>query len=507
MSSKRSKPPVSAPKRAVRGKSAAAIPKPRPKAEAVAKPAAPVAKTGAKARSEDTHKPFRLALRRAILGRATASAAERGASAHAGAAGHGADRNRAAKPKLVSPLAPQRIADLPPLAGVKLAAGAAGIRYPGRNDLLLVELAPKTAVAGVFTASRMPSAPVDWCRTQIGGGTARALVVNSGNANAFTGKAGADAVKTTAAACAKLVGCKQGEVFVASTGVIGEALPAEKVAAALPGVHAKVADDGWRAAADAIMTTDTYPKLVTRRAVIDDATVTINGIAKGSGMIAPDLGTMLAFIFTDAAIPAAVLQTLLIVEMRETFNAITVDSDTSTSDTVLLFATGRGPRHGPVQRPGAARLRDFRQTLTEVMRELAHQVVRDGEGATKFITVRVTGAASGRAARAIALAIGNSPLVKTAIAGEDPNWGRIVMAVGKAGEAADRDRLSIRFGPHLVARDGRADPAYDEKRVAAYMKEPEILIDVDVGVGTSTATIWTCDLTHRYIDINADYRS
>jgi glutamate N-acetyltransferase/amino-acid N-acetyltransferase len=499
MASKRSKPPIPASKRAVRGKSAAPIT--GAKKAAVKPPAA-----APKARSEDTHNSFRLALRRAILGRTTAGA-EQAQAAPAATPARAAEPRRAAKPKLVSPLAPRRIAELPPLAGVKLAAGAAGIRYPGRTDLLLVELAPKTAVAGVFTTSRMPSAPVDWCKTQIGGGAARALVVNSGNANAFTGKAGTDAVKATAASCAKAVGCKQSEVFVASTGVIGETLPAEKITAALPGLRAKAAEDGWRAAAEAIMTTDTYPKLVTRQAVIDDATVTINGIAKGSGMIAPDLGTMLAFIFTDAAIPAAVLQTLLIVEVRETFNAITVDSDTSTSDTVLLFATGRGPRHNPVQRPGEARLRDFRQTLTEVMRELAQQVVRDGEGATKFVTVRVTGAASGRAARAIALAIGNSPLVKTAIAGEDPNWGRVVMAVGKAGEAADRDKLAIRFGPHSVARDGRADPGYDEKRVAAYMKEPEILIDVDVGVGTSTATIWTCDLTRGYIDINADYRS
>jgi glutamate N-acetyltransferase/amino-acid N-acetyltransferase len=406
----------------------------------------------------------------------------------------------------VSPLAVP-LAALPPLAGVRLGATQAGIRYQGRTDLVMAELAPGTRVAGVFTKNKCPGAPVDWCRKSLSGGKARVLVVNAGNANVFTGRPGADAVGATAQAAAGLVGCGKHEVFVASTGVIGEVLPHEKLTAALPALHAALSPDKWEEAARGIMTTDTFPKASTRTATLGGASVRISGIAKGSGMIAPDMATMLCFVFTDAKLPADALQDMLEHGTKRSFNCTTVDSDTSTSDTVLLFATGRCARHSEIRRPGESRLRDFRQKLSEVMLDLAHQIVRDGEGATKFITVRVSGAATARAAKAIATSIANSPLVKTAVAGEDPNWGRVVMAVGKSGEMADRDKLLIRFGEHVVARDGAVDSAYDEKRVAAYMKNPEILIDVDIGVGGSAATVWTCDLTKRYIDINADYRS
>jgi len=405
-----------------------------------------------------------------------------------------------------SPLAPARLADLPPIPGVRTASVACGIRYSGRTDLCLIELDPGTTVAGVLTRSLTASAPVDWCRRSLRGGRARAIIINSGNANAFTGRTGRQAVERTVAALAGLIGCPRRQVFVASTGVIGEPLPDHKITAALGRLRGGLSDDGWRGTAEAIMTTDTFPKVATRTARIGDSTVTLNGIAKGSGMIAPDMATMLAFLFTDAKIPAPVLQTLLARANIRSFNSITVDSDTSTSDTALLCATGAA-RHKRVTAPGDAHLRDFRRALDELMVDLAQQIVRDGEGAGKLITITVTGAASERAARRIGLAIANSPLVKTAIAGEDANWGRIVMAVGKAGEKADRDRIAIAIGGVTIAEKGARVPGYDEAPVTAHMKGQEIDIAVDVGIGRGRATVWTCDLTHGYITINADYRS
>ena len=396
---------------------------------------------------------------------------------------------------------------MPAVAGVRLAAGACGVHYVGRDDLALVELAPGTAAAGVFTRSRTAAPPVAWCREAIGRGRARALVVNAGNANAFTGAPGRAAVRRTAETAAGLVGAAPDEVFVASTGVIGGPFDAGKIVAALPGLHAGLDARAWQPAARAIMTTDTYPKGATRRARIGGETVTVNGIAKGSGMIAPDMATMLAFVFTDAAIPAGVLQTMLVRANARSFNAITVDGDTSTNDTLLAFATGRGPRHAAVARAGEARLRGFRAALEEVLVDLAQQVVRDGEGAQKFVTVTVRGAASARAARRVGLAVANSPLVKTAIAGSDANWGRIVMAVGKAGERVAPDGMAIRIGGVPVARGGVVDPDYVESLVTQHMEGRDISIEIDLGVGRGRASVWTCDLTHGYIDINADYRS
>ncbi|MCZ6720146.1 MAG: bifunctional glutamate N-acetyltransferase/amino-acid acetyltransferase ArgJ [Proteobacteria bacterium] len=396
---------------------------------------------------------------------------------------------------------------MPPVAGVRLASTEAGIRYQGRSDLLLVELAPGSAVAGVFTRSSTASAPVEWSRRVVRGGQVRAILVNSGNANAFTGRAGHKTVARTAEATAYLLGCPRREVLVASTGVIGEPLEAEKTLQALPNLGGRLMPRGWPAAARAIMTTDTFPKGATRGARIARQRVVINGIAKGSGMIAPDMATMLAFIFTDARLPAPVLRTLLRRATRRSFNAITVDSDTSTSDTCLLVATGQTSVRPRVASAGDRRLDDFRYALEELMTDLAQQIVRDGEGAQKFVTITVSGARSEDAARRIGLSIGNSPLVKTAIAGEDPNWGRIVMAVGKSGEAADRDGLEIRIGGHLVASEGDVDPNYDEAAVARHMKGRAIAIEVDVAVGRGRATVWTCDLTRGYIEINADYRS
>jgi glutamate N-acetyltransferase/amino-acid N-acetyltransferase len=407
----------------------------------------------------------------------------------------------------VSPLAPADFPAMPPLPGVRLASGICGLRYKGRTDLLLAELAPGTTVAGTFTRSLTAAAPVEWCRKAVRQGLARGLVVNSGNANAFTGAAGVAAVERTVRGAADLFDCRPSQIFVASTGVIGEPLAAEKIVAALPVLKKGLASAAWEQAACAIMTTDTFPKGAVRTAAIGDATVAILGIAKGSGMIAPDMATMLAFVFTDAAIPAVPLQAMLTPAVDRSFNAITVDSDTSTSDTVLLFATGAGPEHPKIEDADDPTLADFRAQLEGVLVDLAQQVVRDGEGATKFVAITVTGAEHDRAARRIALAIANSPLVKTAIAGEDANWGRIVMAVGKAGERADRDRLAITIGGVAVARDGGVVPGYDETPVVSHMKGHEIDIEVDVGVGRGRATVWTCDLTHRYIDINASYRS
>lgn len=406
----------------------------------------------------------------------------------------------------VSPLAPERFPELAPIDGVRLAAFACGIRYTGRDDLMLAELAPDSAIAGVFTRSLTAGAPVVWCRDCLPGGQVRAIVVNSGNSNTFTGRAGKEVVEATAAAVARLLSCDPKEVFISSTGVIGEPPPAEKIIAALPQVMPLLSAESWEPAARAIMTTDTFPKGATATAHIDGVEVRLNGFAKGSGMIAPDMATMLAYVFTDAALPPAVLQPLLAASADRSFNSITVDGDTSTSDTVLLCATQQAS-HRPVVSPADRRLEDFRRALDAVMTDLAQQIVRDGEGAGKFVTIEVTGAATARAARRIGLTIGNSPLVKTALSAGDPNWGRIVMAVGRAGEKVDQSRLSISIGGIQIAAEGGPVPNYDEAPVAEYMKGREITIGVDIGIGRGKATVWTCDLTHGYIDINASYRS
>ncbi len=413
----------------------------------------------------------------------------------------------AAEAHPVSPLAPRRFAALPPMAGVRLATAAAGVRYQGRTDVMLALMAPETQVAGVFTCSATASAPVLWCRNQLKGGQARVLVVNSGNANAFTGRAGQEGVRAVATEAARAAECPTGEIFMASTGVIGEPLPAHKITAILADLVEGGAAGNWRAAAEAIMTTDTYPKMATATANIGDHTVRINGIAKGSGMIAPDMATMLAFVFTDATLPAGVLQDCLAAGVGPSFNSITVDSDTSTSDTLLLFATGKGARHPAITRADDKRLADFRRTLNSLLLDLALQVVKDGEGATKLITVKVAGAQSDKSAKRVALSIANSPLVKTAIAGGDANWGRVVMAVGKAGEPADRDRLKISFGSQIVAEKGTRTARYDEAAATAAVAGLEVEITVDLGLGRGTARVWTCDLTHGYIDINGSYRS
>jgi len=408
-----------------------------------------------------------------------------------------------AGPIPLSPLAVP-LPSLPPVAGVRLAAGQAGIRYQGRTDVLLVELAEGTTVAGVFTKNVCPGAPVTWCREILPAGAARGLVVNAGNANVFNGIAGQRAVEATAAAAAQTFGVTPGEIFLASTGVIGEPLPAHKILAVLDTLKANLAEDRFAEAARAIMTTDTFPKAATRTAKLGGAEIRISGIAKGSGMIAPDMATMLSFIFTDAAIPAPALQAMLAKGVDHSFNCITIDSDTSTSDTVLLFATGKA---GNTPTDDPATLADFRRALNEVLHDLAMMVVRDGEGAKKFVSITVDGAVTNHSAKKIALAIANSPLVKTAIAGEDANWGRIVMAVGKAGEPADRDKLAIAVGGTWMAKAGGIVPGYDETPVVAHMKGSEIDIDVDIGLGQGRATVWTCDLTHGYIDINGSYRS
>jgi len=403
----------------------------------------------------------------------------------------------------VSPLA-LPLPNLPPLAGVRLATAEAGIRYKGRTDVLLAELAEGTTVAGVFTKNLCPGAPVIYCREVLQGGTARGLVVNAGNANVFNGAAGMRAVETTADSAAKTLGTTADQIFLASTGVIGEPLPAHKIVAVMDDLHSRLKADCFAQAASAIMTTDTFPKGATRTAKIGTVEVTINGIAKGSGMIAPDMATMLCFVFTDAAIPATALQAMLAKNVESTFNSITIDSDTSTSDTVLLFATGQAGNK-PTEDP--AYLADFRRALHEVLHDLALLVVRDGEGAQKLVTIKVEGAVNNGSAKRIALSIANSPLVKTAIAGEDANWGRIVMAVGKAGEPADRDRLGVAVGGIWMAQAGGVVPGYNEAPVVKHMQGREIEIMVDIGLGQGRATVWTCDLTHGYIDINGSYRS
>ena len=405
-----------------------------------------------------------------------------------------------------SPFKPDRFPDLPPVSGVHLAACEAGVRYQGRLDLMLAVFDPGTTVGGLTTKSATSDAPVAWTRSALGNGQARALVVNSGNANVFTGQRGRDAVQKTAAAIADALSCDLKDVFVCSTGTIGEYLLEDRIIDRVNELTQSLTDNAWENAAAAIMTTDTFPKGATRTATIDDVPVTLTGIAKGSGMIAPDMATMLAYVMTDAALPNTVLQTLIERGADKSFNAITVDGDTSTSDALLLFATGKA-NHGSVSDADDLRLAPFADALDSLLIDLAQQVVKDGEGAQKFVEIRVSGAEHDAAARHIGLTVGNSPLVKTAIAGEDANWGRIVMAVGKAGEAADRDKLAISIGGIQIAHHGEPVPDYDETLVVEHMKGREILIAIDVGVGSGQATVWTCDLTHGYIDINGSYRT
>ncbi len=402
----------------------------------------------------------------------------------------------------VSPLAPESFPDLPVVSGARFATVAAGVKYQGRTDVMLAVLDPGTTVAGVFTKSATRSAPVLDCQAKLGGSSdsGAAILVNAGNSNAFTGRNGVDAVQAITRATAEACDVPEDRVFTASTGVIGEPLPFQRITSHLSDLVARCGQDTLEAAAQAIMTTDTFPKGATASVLIDGKTVSVAGIAKGSGMIAPDMATMLVYIFTDAQIDQRELQTLVSAHNDITFNCITVDSDTSTSDSLLVAATGASG----VNVSGSA---DFADALYHVMLELAHQVVKDGEGAQKFVEIRVTGAASESDAKTHALSIANSPLVKTAIAGEDPNWGRVVMAIGKSGATADRDLLTIRFGDVLVAENGWVSPNYVEAEAADHMKNSSVLISVDLGIGSGTATVWTCDLTHGYIEINADYRS
>lgn len=406
----------------------------------------------------------------------------------------------------VSPLAPKSYPDLPAIEGVRYATAEAGIKYKNRTDVLLMAFDEGTTAAGVLTRSKCSSAAVDWCRANLPGGKARGLVVNSGNANAFTGSKGKESVQLTADYAAKALGCATGEIFLASTGVIGEPLPASKFAGVLDEAATCLAETPWIEPAKAIMTTDTFPKLSGAVLEIDGVEVKINGIAKGSGMIAPDMATMLSFVVTDMPVSAEVLQALLSRHVQKSFNSITVDSDTSTSDTLLAFATGKAAVE-PISSLDDPRAEIFGEALFDVLFELAILVVRDGEGATKQVAVNVEGATSDASAFRIAKAIADSPLVKTAIAGEDANWGRVVMAVGKAGEPADRDRLAIRFGDLLVAEHGERAAAYDEAATSAYMKGEELEVTVSLGLGQGAATVYTCDLTHGYITINGDYRS
>jgi len=406
----------------------------------------------------------------------------------------------------VSPLAPKAYPELPEIAGVRFATAEAGIKYKNRTDVLLAAFDPGTTVAGVFTSSKCPSAPVDWCRQNLKGGVARGLLVNSGNANAFTGMKGKHTVEVSAGYAAKALGVDPSEIFLASTGVIGEPLDPERFAAVTTEMSQRLNAGPWMDAAKAIMTTDTYAKVATSTVDFDGVTVSISGIAKGSGMIAPAMATMLSFVFTDAPIASGVLQGLLQPLVDTSFNAVTVDSDTSTSDTCIVFATGMA-KLDAINDASDPRAHAFAEALGDVLHDLAILVVRDGEGATKMVTVNVEGAVDDRSAARIAKSIADSPLVKTAIAGEDANWGRVVMAVGKAGEPADRDKLMIAFGDFVVAENGERAPSYDEAAVSAYMRNEELELRVGLGLGNGSATVYTCDLTHGYIDINGSYRS
>ncbi len=411
----------------------------------------------------------------------------------------------------VSPLAPKAgFPVLPRIAGAEFAAVEAGVRYANRKDVMLVRLAPGTAIAGAFTTSATRAACVLDCEAKLKvaprAKDGAAIVVNSGNANAFTGKLGQEAVDAVTGGVAKALGVPVARVFSSSTGVIGEPLPHERITAKIDDLKAALSEDAIELAARAIMTTDTFPKGAFSEIEGEGGTIRIAGIAKGSGMIAPDMATMLVYIFTDATIAPAALQKIVSRQVVDTFNAITVDSDTSTSDALIVAATGKS-KAAPIGDLRGKVAKTFEEAMRSVMMDLAHQVVRDGEGATKFVEVRVEGAADAADARRAAMAIANSPLVKTAIAGEDPNWGRIVMAVGKSGAKADRDTMSIRFGDLTLAENGWRSPSYSEEAAAAYMKNEELKITVDLGIGKATTSVWTCDLTHRYIDINADYRS
>jgi len=410
----------------------------------------------------------------------------------------------------VSPLAPAAQPHLPPVAGVTLGVAETGIKYQNRADLMLAYMPDGATIAGCFTTSKTASAPVDLCKANLtkaasSGQRAKAILVNAGNANAFTGKKGQSSTEKVCAMLAENLGCLPAEIYMASTGVIGEPLDPDDIIKAFDTLTSNSRADNWFSAAKAIMTTDTFAKQATVQTVINNQTITINAIAKGSGMIAPDMATMLVFLFTDASLPQDIMQTLLSTAVDQSFNCITVDSDTSTSDTVLLCATGK--QNTTFAGADDPALNHFKQGLNALTRALAHQVVRDGEGAEKFIAIKITGAENDGAARKIGLSIANSPLVKTAIAGADANWGRIVMAVGKAGEQADRDRLAISIGGIQVASAGEVDDNYNESDVEPHMAGREIDIAVDVGIGDGSACVWTCDLTHRYIEINADYRS
>lgn len=455
--------------------------------------------------------PLTSALKRAGLRRAQKSAGETAPATPAATkpAAPKSVSGGAGKPGLaISPLAVP-FPKIPPIAGVEIATGRAGFYKHEREDLLLMRFAEGTSAAGVFTRHGVGSAPVDWCKRQLaasGGADVRALVVNAGCANSFTGKPGADAVRRVATAVGKRFDCRQRDVMMASTGVIGVILDDSKITARLPEVETRLTADAWAQAGRAIMTTDTFPKGAYATAMIDGHEVRIAGIAKGSGMIAPDMATMLAFVATDAAIAPAALQTLVSLYTRTTFNCVTVDGDRSTNDTLLLFATGQSgaPK---ISRPGDKRLADFREKLEHVLLDLALQLVRDGEGATKFVKITVNGAESPASARKIARTIAESPLVKTAFAGEDANWGRIVMAVGRADEPVAREKISVKFGDLYAARDGLISAEYDEAKMSAYVKNQEFEVSVDVGVGKGSATVWTCDLTKQYVAINGDYRS
>ena len=407
----------------------------------------------------------------------------------------------------VSPLAPASFPNLPAVGGVQLATHAAGIRYKDRDDLFLALFDEGTNAAGVFTKSLCPSAPVDWSRSILGSGAARAVVCNSGNANAFTGALGARSVDVTVDTLAEHLSIDRSTIHVASTGVIGEAMPNNVLANGLRALQTSPSSAAtWAASANAIRTTDTFAKGASAIADLDGIKATVVGIAKGSGMIAPDMATMLGFVFTDAAVAPDVLQTMLVDSATKSYNSITVDSDTSTSDSVWLFATGAAG-NDPITSLADPRYHELSRAVAAVNLDLAHQIVRDGEGATKFVEITVSGAESDAAARVIALAIANSPLVKTALAASDANWGRIVMAVGKAGEKADRDALKIVIGDEVAAVAGELSRAYSEDRATEHLKGDEVRLLVDVGVGDGEATVWTCDLTHGYIEINAGYRS